>query len=85
MDHEIWCTSNSIPDAQRLICEYVAANGRALRAKEEGSAEAAMEYAVRTTTDVAAAVGLKASKREIASMASSMLHFELFNDWLTTI
>ena len=85
MDHEIWCTSNSIPDAQRLICEYVTANGRALRAKEEGSAEAAMAYAVNVTGIAATSAGLKVTEGQIAAMASSMLHFELFNDWLTTI
>ncbi len=84
MNHA-WCTSNSIPEAQRLICDYVVANGNALRAKQEGAADAAVAFAEEAVTQSAVAAGLQASDEQIHSMAVSMLQFELFNEWLTTI
>ena len=73
-----------LPQVQELIRTYVQQNIRAIKQKEEGAADAVVAYANQVTFDglIQCGVSPEIAETKKASVAGSMLQYELFNAWL---
>ena len=72
-----------MPQVQSLIRDYVDKHVVAIRNKDEGAADAVLEYAHKVTKQGLLDCGIseKIVESKYQEIAGSMLYWELFNAW----
>lgn len=74
----------NMPQVQELIHTYVRENIVAIKAREEGAADAVIAYAAKVTKEglMQCGVSEEIAERKCHAVSGDMLQYELFNAWL---